>query len=98
MQGKVEIDAWLIPVQTCPFQPAAAALNCDPGQFFQQCPAAAPAAELFQNIKIFKVDSGSAEEGGKIVEEQGNPTSLPSSQAKITSAFFFSNSHSLSRS
>ena len=62
-QRQIEIDARLIPVQTAPFQPAAAALHGDVRKFLQRRLAVTPAAMLRQDEQILQIQSGTAKEG-----------------------------------
>ena len=62
-QGKVEINAWPVPVQAAPFQTAAAPFHGCGRQFFQNCFSIAFSPMFRENKEILEIDSGSSEEG-----------------------------------
>src|ERR1700751_2376211 len=68
-EAPIEADRWQVPVEHCPVEPCAAALErgaCQPGE---QPPADTVPAGPRAHEQILEVDSGLAEEGREVLEE-----------------------------
>ena len=71
LQREIEVDAGAIPVKARPLQSAAAPLQSDLRQLFQKRLTVALAPVLRQHEQILQIDACPAQEGGEIMEEQG---------------------------
>ena len=70
-EGEIEVDGGLVPVQAPPLQPSAALLHGDGGQPLEQGQAVALAPVLRADEQILQVYAAAAQEGGEVVEIEG---------------------------
>src|SRR5579862_7893222 len=72
-QLAIELDRGLVPIQHRPFQPPAAPADGRRSEPRQETAAYTEATSLGAHIEILEIDSGAADEGGEVVEEQREP-------------------------
>src|SRR5262245_48173907 len=69
----IELNRGLIPIENGPFETAAAAITREAGQVHEKGFAETAAPHFRDYKQILEVKAGTAEEGGEIVKEEGEP-------------------------
>src|ERR1700674_417523 len=72
-QALVETDRFAVPVQHRPSEPAALALDRQPGQLLEERAPDTAASMLRRHEQVFQVDPGLRQKGREVVKEEGKP-------------------------